>query len=1050
MKKLILLLSITCSLFITNRLSAQCHAAFEWEQVTNTLTIHFINQSTSEHDITSYFWNFGDGHTGDGQNPNHTYAEAGTYNVCLTIHDNVGCENTICHEVVVAPLSNNCEAGFTFVVNQDTHVVQFDNNSFSNHDIIHYSWTFGDGGTSDAENPTHTYQNSGTYTVCLTITDNTGCTDDICHNVVIEGNPCHATFTWNQGDNCEMIDFHDTSTGDPNFWEWNFGDGSPISHDQNPTHQYDVQGTYVVCLIIHTESGCIADHCTEVVVSCGNDGCHASFTAEPGDNPLVWHFLSTSTSDHDIIHYSWTFGDGGVSDNHAPNHTYDHGGVYLVCLTITDGSGCSDTFCEEITVVEDSEDNCTASFTAEAGDNPLVWHFHDTSTGDTDVNFWEWHFGDGSPVSHDQNPVHEYDQPGTYQVCLIIHTESGCIADHCITITVTNGDEDNCHAEFSSNHGDNPLVWHFHDQSTSDHGIVSWQWSFGDGGTSTLQNPEHVYNEPGTYVVCLIITSETGCVSDHCEEIHVPSGDDGCHAEFSGEAGDNPLVWHFTDQSTSTHGIAHWQWSFGDGHFSDDHNPVHEYGQPGTYVVCLIITSETGCVADHCEEIVVTGGEDGCHAEFYGNHSQNNNLVWHFHDQSTSEHGIVSWSWTFGDGGTSTSQNPEHVYEQPGTYVVCLTITSETGCVSDHCEEIFVPEGQDGCHAEFSGEHGGDNWLNWHFTDQSTSEHGIVSWHWTFGDGVTSDDQNPVHLYGQPGTYTVCLIIISESGCIADHCEQIVVTQQEENGCEAFFTWEAGDNPLVIHFFNHSESDHDIIHYIWHFGDGHSGDGQNPIHEYENSGNYEVCLTIVDNTGCEDTYCTVIEVNGSCHADFTWTYNNDTDSLMFNNISTGVTEHTLWLWTFGDDGTSTEMNPQHEYAENGIYTICLFMIDTTTNCSTHQCHMYVQDGGDDDDSNDFQEQEQEGESGFAIPNDITYTNPAENNMHLTYTLATSGEVMIELYDLAGHRIITEKFGNEIKGSHAKHIALPDIKAGMYSLVLHLAGQRIVRNVIIVE
>src|SRR4030095_1778672 len=82
---------------------AQCNALFEYEQIQNTLTIHFINQSTSEHDIISYSWNFGDGHTGDGQNPNHTYSEPGTYEVCLTIHDNVGCEDTYCLLDIVVP-----------------------------------------------------------------------------------------------------------------------------------------------------------------------------------------------------------------------------------------------------------------------------------------------------------------------------------------------------------------------------------------------------------------------------------------------------------------------------------------------------------------------------------------------------------------------------------------------------------------------------------------------------------------------------------------------------------------------------------------------------------------------------------------------------------------------------------------------------------------------------------------------------------------------------------------------------------------------------------
>jgi hypothetical protein len=101
MKKLVLLLSAT--LLLGAKVFA-CQAAFNWEQIPNTLTIHFNSTSTSEHDIVSYVWHFGDGQNGDGQNPNHTYAAPGTYNACLIITDNVGCVSDVCHQVTVAPL----------------------------------------------------------------------------------------------------------------------------------------------------------------------------------------------------------------------------------------------------------------------------------------------------------------------------------------------------------------------------------------------------------------------------------------------------------------------------------------------------------------------------------------------------------------------------------------------------------------------------------------------------------------------------------------------------------------------------------------------------------------------------------------------------------------------------------------------------------------------------------------------------------------------------------------------------------------------------------
>src|SRR5687768_1991133 len=133
-------------LLIGHQAFTQCDAEFAWEQIPGTLTIHFNNNSTSEHDIVSNVWHFGDGHNGDGENPNHTYDEPGTYNVCLIITDEIGCVADVCHMVTVAPAGGgDCEAAFTW--DQGTGlVVHFFDQSDDDPDIVSWHWTFGDGG----------------------------------------------------------------------------------------------------------------------------------------------------------------------------------------------------------------------------------------------------------------------------------------------------------------------------------------------------------------------------------------------------------------------------------------------------------------------------------------------------------------------------------------------------------------------------------------------------------------------------------------------------------------------------------------------------------------------------------------------------------------------------------------------------------------------------------------------------------------------------------------------------------------------------------------
>src|SRR6185503_101164 len=116
------------------------NALFEYHQIENTLTIHFTNLSTSGYDIVSRIWNFGDGHMGDGLNPNHTYEQPGEYEVCLIIHDNHDCTDTFCLVIVVEPVSQGeCEAYFDYYQLQNSLTIQFVDSSFSQYNITSYS-----------------------------------------------------------------------------------------------------------------------------------------------------------------------------------------------------------------------------------------------------------------------------------------------------------------------------------------------------------------------------------------------------------------------------------------------------------------------------------------------------------------------------------------------------------------------------------------------------------------------------------------------------------------------------------------------------------------------------------------------------------------------------------------------------------------------------------------------------------------------------------------------------------------------------------------------
>ena len=426
-----------------------------------------------------------------------------------------------------------------------------------------------------------------------------------------------------------------------------------------------------------------AQHCTP--------GFH--FTVE-GYNVI---FDDQSTADGDITSYSWDFGDGESSDEQNPTHTYASSGTFNVCLTIVaHNPGCTATFCHHVVIHDPPPGNCHAAFTAhQPNPDEQIIDFTDESTSDGTIGSWAWDFGDGN-TSSEQDPTHEYAEPGTYLVCLTITDDDGECTNHvCHEITVHHPPAGNCHALYSVHQADpDILTFDFTDQSTSDGTIGSWLWDFGDGNTSTEQNPSHTYSEPGTYHVCLTITDDDeGCSSHFCHALIVHHPVEGvCHASFRAHQNDpEQQIISFTDHSTSDGNITSWFWDFGDGNSSIEQNPFHTYLEAGIYLVCLQITDDAGCTSHVCHHITVLHPPPGvCHALFSANQPNENEFIIDFTDLSTSDGTVVSWLWEFGDGTSSTEQNPSHTYPHAGTYLVCLFITDDDGCTSHFCHHVTL------------------------------------------------------------------------------------------------------------------------------------------------------------------------------------------------------------------------------------------------------------------------------------------------------------------------------------------------------------------------
>jgi PKD repeat protein len=294
--------------------------------------------------------------------------------------------------------------------------------------ITSWSWDFGDGSSASTEqHPLHTYNAAGTYTVSLTATGPGGSDNNTKTDYITVTHLAEFSASPTSGSAPLTVTFTDQSTGGVTSWSWDFGDGSPASTVQNPSHTYTVAGTYTVSLTATGPGGTNTNTKTDYITVTHL----ADFSASPvsGSAPLAVTFTDQSTGG--VTSWSWDFGDGSpASTVQNPSHTYNAEGTYTVSLTATGPGGSNTkTRINYISVSAAPPLPPVAGFSASptSGPAPLAVTFTDDSTGS--ITSWSWDFGDGSPASTEQNPSHTYTAAGTYTVSLTVTGPGGSDTD---------------------------------------------------------------------------------------------------------------------------------------------------------------------------------------------------------------------------------------------------------------------------------------------------------------------------------------------------------------------------------------------------------------------------------------------------------------------------------------------------------------------------------------------------------------------------------------------------------------------------------------------
>lgn len=717
----------------------------------------FTDLSTSDpgDPIVSWFWDFDDGNTSTNQNPTNTFTATGTYDVSLTIST----ANCYATDTVLITIDPTPVAGFTEDVNVGCTplLVQFTDGSAG---AATWFWDFGDGATSTAQNPSHTFINSGTvdtiYTVMQVAYNAFGCSDTAYTTITVYP-AVSASFTHNGFPGCApmMVDFNSTSTGGTSY-QWDFGD-STGSTLMNPSHLYTNTTLFIeiftVELVVTSPNGCTDTTTQNIMVYPTPD---FTFTALPdsGCSPLTVTFPTLVGA----VDYQWDFGDGTNGTGPNPTHTYynstTNDSTYNVQLIATSAFGCVDTTYATVTV----QPNPTAQFSlsANAGCHPFTVSLTNSSLGGT--NFY-WDYGDGG-ISDTTAAVHDYTYSNTsggsvfYDISLIAETVDGCTDTAYAQVEVY----PEVIAAFTSDTiGCSPLPIQFTDQSI---GAVAWDWDFGDGFFDIVQNPNHTFTNLGTndtvYTVMLVATNAFGCTDTAWQDVLV-------HPVPMATFTALPVNQQYpsatvTITNTSTTGSFNYIWDFDDGTGDLTMNPPpHVYATWGTYDITLIVSSPF--CADTTTQTVVILPPDPV-AGFIGSGEGCAPLTVAFTD--TSEY-AVSWLWNFGDGNTSTLQHPIHTYTIPGTYTISLIVTGPGGSTDQalHIDSAIVHEN---AIAYFVV-----NPATVYVPTQPTQLYNFSqfsdTYYWDFGDGTNSTDFEPAHQYYNEGSYDIMLIANNQWNC---------------------------------------------------------------------------------------------------------------------------------------------------------------------------------------------------------------------------------------------------------------------------------------------
>ena len=649
-------------------------------------------------------------------------------------------------------------------------------------------------------------------------------------------------------------------------------------------------GTYYLTA---TSAGCSYRDTVRILPGLGVPVANFGFSNNCSGQPVP--FIDSSTVTGSTINsWSWNFGDGNTDTAQNPSHLYANNGTYDVSLVVSTPLGCTDTLTQQVTI---NTNIPTAQFVAPGVCEGTLMTFADNSLGGP-FNSWSWNFNDPASsidTSTLQNPTFTFGSSGTYSVDLTVVNSAGCQNQIQQVVTVfpnpviVVNDAGMCENTQATLNG--PA------------GYSQYSWDNGQTTQSITVSPLSTQN------FILTVTDINGCTGNDTAAVNVDPIP-------TANAGIDDTICEGTNANLSGMGGVLYTW-----------NPGNITGQnivvnpSSSTVYTLTAELNSGCKDD--DYILVNVNPmpaaiiDNINGICEGESIEINSTV-----------GVGTILWTPGNFNASTINVTPAL-----TTTYYLLVSDAIGCSGTDSVTVVVnpipvaifSNPLPGC---------GNNLIL--FDDTSTISAGyITGWNWDFGNGQTSNLQNPLNSYITPGDFNVRLIITSDAGC-KDSAYSIqtiwaspVAAYTHTNECEG----------IPISFNDASTiSDNSPLNYSWAFGDNSTASGPSILHQYNVYGSYTATLYATSVNGCLDSITKVVNVYAFPQAAFKADYACENQPALFLDLSTipqGVINS--WYWAFESNNISTEQNPTYVYSDDGDYDVKM-LISSEHGCkdSTNQ------------------------------------------------------------------------------------------------------------------